>query len=163
MDSRTRTTPRNFLKTITLLHMALSTGPIIAGFIFYNSTSIKEYKEAAGDFFIYVFPLIGLIGVLASAFMFKTLTKNIAEKSSLQEKLAAFQSASLIRYALLEGPALLNLVWFSKTGNLLYLTVAGVLVLLLVLQRPTRLKIDRELQLKGEHKRQFNRLDEPIP
>ncbi|MEL6485045.1 MAG: hypothetical protein AAFP96_09395, partial [Bacteroidota bacterium] len=110
MDSKTRTTPRKFLKTLTLLHMALCTGPIAVGLIFYYSTPIKEYKETAGDFFIYVFPLLGLIGVLASAFMFKTLTKNIADKSSLQEKLASFQSASLIRYALLEGPALLNLV-----------------------------------------------------
>lgn len=148
---------------MNLLHMALSAGPIMVGLIFYNSTPLKDYTEVTGDIFIYVFPLIGLLGVLASTFMFKTLTKNLNEKSGLQEKLAGFQSASLVRYALLEGPALLNLFWFSKSGNLLYLTVAGVLVLLLVLQRPTRLKIERELQLKGEHKRQFNRLDDQIP
>lgn len=151
------------MNTLTLLHMALTAGPLIVGLIFYSSTPIQEYKDIQGDIAIYIFPLIGLMGFLSSMYMFKALTKNVENKPSLQEKLANFQSASLIRYALLEGPALLNLVWFSTTGNLLFLTVAGVLILLLFLQRPTKLKIDRELQLKGEHKRQFNRMDDPIP
>ncbi len=163
MDRRAPTTPRKFLNTLTLLHTALTAGPLIIGLIFYYNTPIQEYQELEGDIFIYVFPFIGLMGVLASTYMFKILIKNLENKPGLHEKLAGFLSASLIRFALLEGPAILNLVWFSNTGNLLFLTVAGVLVLLLFLQRPTKLKVDRELHLKGEHKRQFDRMDDPIP
>jgi len=76
--------------------------------------------------------------------------------------LAGYQAASLIKYALLEGPALLNIIWFSLTGNLLYLTIGGVMILFLFIQRPKAEKIEKELELKSDHKRQFYKLDEPL-
>jgi len=141
----------------------MTMGPLLLALVFYFITPTTTTKDLEGDIFIYIFPMLALMGLFASTFIFRIVTKDIDRKDSLLSKLATYQSASLIRYACIEGPALINLVWFSTTGNLLYLTVAGALILFLFVQRPTKLRADRELKLKGAHKRQFDRMDDPIP
>lgn len=156
------TTPRKYLKTISILHLGMTLAPLAMAVFFYSTTTLTTNASLDDDIFIYVFPVIGLVGIFAANFMFKIFTKAAVQKETLGKKLAGFQQASLIKYALLEGPAILNLVWFSTTGNLLFLTVAGVLILFLFMQRPTKSKVELALQLKGEHKRQFDRMDDPI-
>ncbi len=156
------TTPRKYLRILSIFHLAMMAAPLLMGIFFYSTTTISTNTTLDDDIFIYIFPIIGLAGIFASNFMFKIVTKDVDQKETLGEKLAIFQQASLIKYALLEGPAILNLVWFSITGNLLFLTVAGVLILFLFMQRPTKSKVELALGLKGEHKRQFDRMDDQI-
>jgi hypothetical protein len=155
------TTPKNFLKTLTIIHYALVSGPLLTGIIFYLNTELNT-NGTVDDIFVYIFPLIALGGIFAGNFIFKKLLSNIKKNENLQHKLAGYQTASLVKFALLEGPAFLNIIWFSQTGNLLYLTIGMVLVLFLFMQRPTKIKVESDLELIGEHKRQFNRLDDPI-
>lgn len=155
------TTPRNFIKTLSIIHFAMVSGPLLVGTIFYMNTELIN-NGTQNDIFIYVFPLIALAGVFASKFLFNLFIKNLKSHETLQAKLAGYQTASLIKFALIEGPAFLNIVWFSQSGNLLYLTIGGVLILFLFMQRPKAEKIETELELNSEHKRQFQKLDEPI-
>jgi len=156
-----KTTPRNFIKTLSIVHFAMVLGPLLTGVIFYMNTELIT-NGTQNDIFIYVFPLIALGGIFASKFLFNLFIKNLKNHETLQAKLAGYQTASLIKFALIEGPAFLNIVWFSQTGNLLYLTIGGVLILFLFMQRPKAEKIETELELNSEHKRQFQKLDEPI-
>lgn len=155
------TTPRNYIKTLSTLHLAMAAGPLLVTAFFYFNTEL-ETNGTASDIYVYVFPIIALIGIFSSKFIFNLLIKKLKTKETLQAKLAGYQSASLIKFALIEGPALLNIVWFSQTGNLLYLTIGGVLILFLFMQRPKTEKIETDLELNSEHKRQFHKLDEPI-
>lgn len=153
------TIAKNPIKTLSILHLALLAGPLLAATIFYLNTEIQMNGSSGDDIFIYVFPIIALGGVFASTFLFKIMLNNLKNTEDLQKKLAGYQTASLIKWALLEGPALLNIVWFATTGNLLFLTIAGVLLLFLFMQRPTKLKMENELELKGELKREFDKLN----
>ncbi len=138
-------TPKNFLKTLTIIHYALVAGPLLIGVIFYLNTELNT-NDTVDDIFIYIFPLIALVGVFSGNFIFKKLLSNIKKSESLQHKLTGYQTASLVKFALLEGPAFLNIVWFSLTGNLLYLTIGMVLVLFLFMQRPTKIKVENDLE-----------------
>ncbi|MDT0621165.1 hypothetical protein [Croceitalea vernalis] len=154
-------TSRNFLKTISIIHLAMVIGPLFAATIFYMNTEIIT-NGTQNDIFIYVFPLIALGGIFASKYMFNLFIKNLKNHKTLQAKLTGYQTASLIKYALIEGPAFLNIVWFSQTGNLLFLTIGGVLIIFLFTQRPRANKIEIDLNLNSEHKSQFRDLDRPM-
>jgi hypothetical protein len=157
------TTPRKFLRTLSIIHAALLIGPLILGaFLFLSIEIAPSAIQNSDDIFIYIFPLLGMIGIFAGKFLYKRFLSILGDKKNLREKLVGFQSASIIQYALVEGPAFLNLVWFGVSGNSLFLTVAGVLLIYLFVQRPTITKIVNDLQLKGEEERQFNRLDQTL-
>ena len=160
-QTMTTTTPRNFIKTLSIIHYALLAGPLISGIIFYMNTQ-SVINGSPDDIFIYILPVIGLAGIFASKTLYSMLLSPLKQKDNLQEKLAGLQTASLVRYALVEGPALFNIIWFGQTGNLLYLTIGGVLVIYLFILRPTKSKIESDLELKGEHQRKFNKMDEII-
>ncbi len=155
------TTPRSFLKTLTIIHLAMVAGPLLAATIFFMNTELQT-NGTQSDIFVYIFPIIALAGVFGSKFLFNLFVKNLKNHETLQAKLTGYQTASLIKYGLLEGPALLNIVWFSVTGNLLYLSIGCALILFLFVQRPSADKVENDLVLDSEHKRQFRRMDESI-
>ena len=156
-------TPRKFLKTLTIIHTAVLIGPLLlGGFLFLSTEIASTSSQNSDDIFIYIFPLIGMLGIFASKFIYKRMLNFHLDKKSLREKLMGFQTASIVQYALVEAPAFLNLAWFAISGNSLYLTVAGVLLIYLFLQRPTKSKIINDLQLKGKEEQQFNKMDAPL-
>ncbi|MEN1784737.1 MAG: hypothetical protein AAGF77_06300 [Bacteroidota bacterium] len=114
------------------------------------------------DYLTFIFPVLGLAGFFAGKFFYQKSLQKIRTMPVLSQKLTAFRSAALIQYALLEGPALINLVAFGQTGNFLFLTVGGALLLYLWTMRPHTEKIKRDLALRGEHLQQFEKTNEPL-
>jgi len=156
-------TPRKFLQRLRLIHLAMFSAPFGMGLFFFWQTEVVTVKgQALNDVFVYVLPLFALLGYFASKIVYQRLLAGFKTKRTLNEKLSGFLIASVIRYALLEGPALLNILWFSFTGNLLFLTIGGVLLLFLLLLRPTTDKVVEDLNLMGAHKQQLNRWDDPL-
>ena len=137
-------------------------GPFVLGIVFYRTTQIRTDGSINDNIFVYIFPMLGLIGIFISKIVYRKLLRPLGQKDRLSTKLAGLQAASLISYALVEGPALLNIVWFSQTGNLLYLTVGAVLIIYLFTVRPKKEKVVNDLRLSNEHKKQFDSMDTPM-
>nr|WP_299384889.1 hypothetical protein [Allomuricauda sp.] len=137
---------------------------MIFGVIAYTQSNdtFLDYSNT-DEIFMLVVPIFALTGVLMSNVLFKQMMNNSSKMEGLRAKLMRFQTASLVKYALIEGPALIGIVAFFNTQNLAYFYIAGVLLFYLYLLRPTKDKIERGLQLKGQEKDQFNRLDQTIP
>ena len=157
-------TPKSFIKTLSIIHLGLMAGPFLFGVVIYSQTtdSYMDYSNTE-DIFIYIVPIIAITGIFVGNLLFKQKMRSAGELDGLRPKLFQFQTASLIKYALIEGPALLGIVAFDNTSNLTYLYIAGILILFMYLLRPTKEKIALGLDLKGEEKAQFNKLDHPIP
>lgn len=77
-------------------------------------------------------------------------------KATLQEKLVIYQSSSIIRYALLEGTALLAIVTFGNEYNFFYLIFAAIAIGYVLYLRPTKDKITTDLNLTAKEVRQFD-------
>jgi hypothetical protein len=105
---------------------------------------------------------VALASIYVSDLIFKKIVASIPQNEGLRSKLAKFQTASIIKYALLEGASLFSIVIFGNTQNLLYLIIGAFLLFYLFLQRPTKQKIEAALNLQGAEKAKFNRLDEPL-
>ena len=143
--------------------MGLIGGLLMATAVFYLQTEKVPPNTGEEDLMIYVFPSIGILGIFLSKFLFAQQLKHLEDKKLLSQKLPGYLTASLISYALVEGPAFLNLVWFNTTGNMLYFAVTLTLLVYLLWQRPTRQKVEHQLQLKGELLTQFRKENETYP
>lgn len=162
-NSTAQITPNKFIKTLSIIHLALMMGPVLFGFVTYSQSknSFQGFSSTEDIFFI-IIPIVALSGIFMGNLLFNKLVKSAIKADGLKSKLTGFQTASLIRYALIEGPAFLGVIAFQITENLTYLYIAAFLILFLYLLRPTKDKIERGLELKGKEKDQFNRLDQPI-
>ncbi|WP_291136519.1 MFS transporter [Flavobacterium sp. UBA7663] len=146
------------LKTLSIIHLALCSGVFIFGFIMFSKTNSTEIiLDDSNDTFKYIIPSVAIIAFFLSNFLFKSQLNSISENAELKEKLVKYQSASIVKYAILEGTALFSIVIYNLTSNFLYLLIASGMLLYLILQRPTLSKIISDLDLKGNEKQDFEK------
>lgn len=163
MNNTRELTPNKFVQTLTMIYMML-----LSGLLFFGALMFFQFK---GDFtpsfdtsdtLLLIYPVIVIGAVLLSQFLSKKLLAEADKKPDLKSKLQSYQTATIIRLAILEGPAFFGLVMGLSSGNTTYVAIAGVLVFFMILNKPSRSKIESELNLRGEHRNQFNRYDEVI-
>jgi len=111
------------LKTLRLIHLANCAAMILA-YIFAGQFTIEQLKgqEIDAEDLVYLALPIG-------AFF---LSNKVDPKITLEEKLPIFQTASLIRWAILEGAAFLIL--FVKPDLIIF---GIILIIYIVYLRPT--------------------------
>ncbi len=158
-----RFTSGGFLKIMSFLHLGIAATPIILGILFYTQSQGAQMNfDTSGDMFMAIVPVVAIGSIFLGDLIFKKMLGSLPKGSSLRDKLAKFQTASIIKFALLEGAALFAIVIFSNTQNLTYLIIGAFLIFYLLLQRPTKDKIERILDLRGEEKAEFNQMNEPL-
>ncbi|MEP2936445.1 MAG: hypothetical protein ABJM06_11440 [Gilvibacter sp.] len=159
----TKLTPRIFNKTLRTLHLALTAGPSFFAVVTYFIAPDQYFDYMkTDDILFFVVPIIGITAIVISAFLFAKQKRELLKKETLKEKLVGYQGASIIKYGLIEGPALLAIVIFFKFGNLFYLIIAVLFIVYLILQRPTKAKIEQDLQLDFEQLNEYNQLDKEL-
>jgi hypothetical protein len=150
---------RATIKTLQILHRALLLGVVlfaaIAFFLQYTgkfSSPVREKDQLLQLIAIAVCFAGGFIG--ASVFKKRILqTRN--SQQSIAEKAAAYRSASIIQWALLEGPAIFCIICFLLVGNLAFLALAAAVLFWLALTGPSKIKIMLLLRLAEEDMENF--------
>lgn len=132
------------IKTLKFIHLALCLG-VIFTYVFVNDIdSFSQVLNPTLDSDSAVYIVIPILAVLIGNFLFKKQLAAIDSKLSMEEKLPLYQSASMVRWALLEGAAFIILFTEPK------LMVLGILVLAyLISLMPTETRIEKDL---GTHK-----------
>lgn len=156
-------TPKSFIKTITIIHLALIMGLLLFSGVSYTlvETNVLSF-DFENDIFSLIVPAFAIGGAFASNFIANKKISELSAVASLKDKLMGYQTACIIRFALLEGPALFGIVIYMQTGNLMYLIIAGAIIAYFVTVRPTKEKIEMDLNLNFKHKSAFNQMDEVI-
>lgn len=163
-DTSTPITPKSFFRTFSLIHLVLTGSVLIFGLLMFLQTKNQEFTfDYTGDVMFFVVPFMAIAGILAGNYLYKKTINGLASKNTLKEKLEGFQTASIIKYALLEGPAFLAIVAFMGEGNQYFLIISFILLGWLIAQRPTRDKVESALKLEGSLKHDFQKEDQPLP
>lgn len=148
---------------MSLLHMGISATPVILSILFYfTNKDAKLDVSNSGDIFLTIVPVVALSSIFLSDFLFKKMAKSFPESDTLRDKLTKFQTASIIKYGILEGAALFSVVIFANTQNLIYLIIGVFLIFYLFLLKPTKQKIESVLNLTGEEKAKFDRANKVL-
>jgi F0F1-type ATP synthase membrane subunit c/vacuolar-type H+-ATPase subunit K len=146
-------TAQEYFNVLAILHAALISGQVIFGLValFMNSNQNGASQELAdiSKTFQFVVPIAVIGGLFSSEIFFRARLKAILQKADLKEKLIDYRAASIVKFALLEGPALFALVVYLVTGNPFFLGVAGFVILLFLFNRPTKFRVANDLQLEA--------------
>jgi len=150
--------PNALLKILKIIHIALCVGLVLfTGFAYLQ---IGDFSKANADssLMLYIVPTIAVVGYFGSKYLFKNLIQKISKEDSLTEKLQRYQSASIVQYAVIEGPGFLSIMTYYSTGNMLFLAIAVCLIAYLYSLRPTLEKLKNELDLNFEEQKEFDTL-----
>lgn len=130
------------LKIFKIIHIALVVGLIMAYFFLGNLFDFSQLKmpEINNENMIYL--TIPIVAFLLSNLLFKRLVSKIESNLSLKQKLVAYQSATIVRYAILEGAAFIILIIFPK-----FIVFGILLIVYMALLRPTEQRIKRDLHI----------------
>ncbi|TFF30449.1 hypothetical protein [Mucilaginibacter psychrotolerans] len=156
--SNLQQTPAEFLRTITIIHLALAVGQILFGLVvlLLNKRIIINVRYT-NDPLVFAVPLLAVISFFLSNFLFnKLLSSGIKDDSTLKQKLLCYQTSLIVRLALLEGPSLFGIVAFFISGQLFFLLISAALVVYFIYIRPTKANIEEVLNLNYEEKAAFS-------
>jgi hypothetical protein len=106
--------------------------------------------------------LLAVVSLVAGQLIFKNWLARISNEIFLKEKIKGYQSATIIRFALLEGSALFAIVAFILSLNMLFLIIAGVLIVYFGFLKPTKPRTETDLKLSYEEKLVFDREDDVL-
>lgn len=131
------------------IHLAFCLAIVLMAATSYLTVKDRLYLDAdlnQNDIFFPLFPLIGLVSIALGQFLFKKQLSNLQELPA-DDKINKYQVAFLMRTALFELPALLNIVGFLVSGNIVFLIAGVVFFMLLVSARPSKQAIIEVLNL----------------
>ena len=89
-------------KTIQTIYGAFIAAVLAFSIVVYMSADNLVYIADMNDIFMTIVPIFSLVGIFVSNYIFKQLLSKIAVVDSLDEKFAKYQSATLVKGALLE-------------------------------------------------------------
>lgn len=145
-------------KTIQIINGALIFGVLIFLMITFFLTKNPSFIYNDDSVFAILVPISLMLGAFLSSLLFKKQLQTIKKEENLQYKLGKYQSATIVRSALLEAPALLGIVATFITFNLYYLIFAGIALLLMVYNFPSKDKFTQDINLSFEEKTELNNL-----
>lgn len=142
-------TEQSHLRPIKIIHIALVASQVMFAIVIsvmLDKTIIDLNPD--NDIFFIVVPLFAVAAMLASNFVYKKLVENARNQKGILAQVNAWRSAFIVRCALLEAPSLFGLVAFFLSGNLFYLFVSMFLILFFFTIRPTREKLEADLNIR---------------
>lgn len=146
------------IRTLTLFHSSLTFALMaFTLFVYFNNRSFTVGTNS-NDPYVYIVPTIAVLGYFLGKFLFQKQIRGVRPKDTLTSKLARYQTASLMQYALLEGPALFALIIYYTNGNALYLVIGLSLLAYLISLRPKIDTLIKVLPLKQEEEEQLKRI-----
>jgi hypothetical protein len=139
------------LKPLQLIHTSFFAAVLLFALIvlFLNKESLFFSTQMANTNALHIlFPLVGLISITIGIFLFNKMLSNIPMNGNFETKFKKYQEACIIKFALLEFGAILNIIGCMLTGNLIFMLFAGISLLALLASRPVKAKTISDLQLQ---------------
>jgi uncharacterized membrane protein len=134
------------LKTLRSIFLALLAGQCLFMVAVLSITQNKGLSfNTAADPLLFVAPVIAIASLVAGPIISNKVLADAANKETVREKLMVYQTAFIIRAALLEGASLLSIVSYMKSGNLFYIAIAGLMILIFITLYPTNDRVTAAL------------------
>ena len=156
-------TPKEYLNTLMFIHAALLLGVLLFTIYIYATGKgflIDFTKD--NNVFVYLVPTVAMLSYFISNYVFGKQLKDLTKLDSLKGKLVLYLQASVIRFAFLEGAAILSTIAYRLDNHIFYLVISFLLILYLFKLRPTKNKVIRDLKLNLEDQQFFQKENHEI-
>jgi len=149
MQQQPATNFKSFLRTISIIHFFLMAGLIMIIILFISSgeLGVLSFTQQPFEFLI---PALLISGVFIGTYISKMMLTKETQNKTLQQKLGVYQTAHIIRVALVEGIGFFAAITYSNTNNLFFLLIAGIAILIMFTRIQTKEKIESALPISSE-------------
>ena len=145
--------PKAFLRLITIIYGALLAGQtLFAVMVYFIAINPTLNLKPVNDMFFYLVPVFVVAMGIIGSLLYKKRIESARGAATVKEKVAGYQTAIITRLAPTEGATLFAIVIFMQGWNLYYLVIAGLNIIYFLLLRPTRSRIEEDLNLSYEEK-----------
>lgn len=152
---------KQYFSMLNILHIAMLVGQlffIIVVLVLLSSGAWEAILTEETNLFLIIAAVVSASGFYAGNFVYDKQLELIKELSDFREQLAKLRVSIIIRFALLEGPMFLIILFYLLTGSWLFMVFAVLLILLFLKLKPNKEQLISELELSDEDKKL---LDDP--
>lgn len=145
---------RQYLRTLKMMHTTMLIGMIVftvVVVVMMTSTTIfGESADAIHNVMKFVAPLVAVATFLGSGVLFKQRIDSVrTSNTTLRFRLEQYRTASIMRWAMLEGGVMTSLVGLLLTKNYYYAIFIFLLLVFFFLYAPSSEKIKTQLELNS--------------
>lgn len=130
----TQITSKQYFSTLKIIHFAMTMGQILFAsvtllLVYGNNSSVIQKPLSEVMIFVYLVLAVIVFGILGSIIAYNYQIGKVGEATSLTDKTVRYQTAFIMRMAFIEAPSLMSIVLFLISGNVLFIGLAGLLIL----------------------------------
>lgn len=128
------------IKTMLVMHTAFLYAQVLFAItIYFVADKTALFDEATSKIVETAAALFTLVSVLTGFTLFKKKVQVLKDDVaiSVEEKLEQYKTFSIIKFAMLEAPSLFAVLAFFLTGNIYFMFLAILLIIVFAAQRPT--------------------------
>ena len=155
MDQQKQTV-REYFRSSDMVFYALLAGQVMFALVILglllSGDSIMSLEAEVFKILVVVIIMVCAASVTASIKVYKFKIQAISALAPISEKLAAFRSACIIRWALLEFPSFLSTLAAFITGSVIFIGIAGCVMVYFYTIKPNPEKTASDLNLGMEEK-----------
>ena len=156
-----------YFKALTILCYAMAAGIVLFSIIVFaliasgvDFSSGRHGGSSTAPLPALPFEIVAIIlavgGLLGGNTLFNTKVAATRYNGSLLEKTNAYRAAVILRYALLEGPALFSVIVCLLTGQIIVLVITAIMVAVMLYSLPSKERLISDLQLSFEETNVIN-------
>lgn len=144
---------KEYFKNMSILYNMLLITQIAFFTAAYFLTEKPENPDVDFKLFLkFLIPTLVLAAIFGSSIYFKKQLIKIKQNKQLKDKLTGYITALVVKYAMLEVPAITAIVAYFVSADLLFLGLAGIMIIIFLLHKPSQSKTISELSLSPEEK-----------
>lgn len=146
---QTQLTTKSYFTALKIVHFALTAGVILflVMAVIIQITGFEPELKEMEMILLGITVFTAIAGIFTGNLLFRKRLEQLVELKSLKEKLTGYQSALIVKYALVEGPAFFCVVVYLLTANILFPVITVILVFTMVLFAPRKDKLISDLNL----------------
>lgn len=140
------------VKQITIIYIA-----ILAGVLMFFGVAVSQVMSVSTelmginlDELLIPGLIVPVITTFASFVIVPILLQKVIAKETLKERLAAYMTVAIVRYALIESGMLIGVIFFMLTGAWMFAILFLFLVLVYLVFFPSRNRVERDIQMTIE-------------
>lgn len=145
---------RSYFQTLNILFFGLLMGPamlaVVAAVLIETGTFVPPGGEMLHLVFGVMVPGTGIGSFFASKMVFEKRMPAVMALPTLSEKLEGYRTELILKYALLESPAIFAFLAYLLTGTMLFFAIGAAMLLFMLMVRPSREGAVMHLALSGE-------------
>jgi hypothetical protein len=144
-----------YFRITFFIYYTLISAQVLFAAVILIITSGRETDFKFEEYAIYFIIGVSLFivwGIFGGKYLFSTKLNLAKKEKSLFDKLSSYRTALIIKYAVLEGPAIFSIISYLLTGNILFIILAGLIIIFFLFMKPTKDKLIIELELNSSEK-----------